>query len=42
VHRDGAAVRALEAEKSELRGRVEAGYREWERLAAELESAQGA
>ena len=28
--------------ESELRGRVEALYREWERLAAELESAQGA
>jgi ATP-binding cassette subfamily F protein 3 len=42
VHRDGDAVRVLEAEKSELRGKVEAGYREWERLAAEVESPQGA
>jgi ATP-binding cassette subfamily F protein 3 len=42
VHRDGAAVRALEGERSELRGRVEALYREWERLAAELEAAQQA
>ena len=42
VHRDGEAVRALEAERSELRGRVEALYREWERLAAEIESAQEA
>ena len=42
VHRDGDAVRALEGERSELRGRVEALYREWERLAAELEAAQEA
>ena len=42
VHRDGDAVRALEAERGEVRGRVEALYREWERLAAELESAQEA
>jgi ATP-binding cassette subfamily F protein 3 len=42
VHRDGDAVRALETERSELRGKLEAGYREWERLAAEVESAQGA
>jgi ATP-binding cassette subfamily F protein 3 len=42
VHRDGDAVRGLEAERVELRGRVEALYREWERLAAEIESAQGA
>jgi ATP-binding cassette subfamily F protein 3 len=40
VHRDGDAVRALEAERGELRGKVEALYREWERLAAELEAAQ--
>jgi ATP-binding cassette subfamily F protein 3 len=40
VHRDGAAVRALEAERGELRGKIEALYREWERLAAELEAAQ--
>jgi ATP-binding cassette subfamily F protein 3 len=39
VHRDGAAVRALEGERGELRGKVEALYREWERLAAELEAA---
>jgi ATP-binding cassette subfamily F protein 3 len=40
VHRDGDAVRALEAERSETRGRVEALYRDWERVAAEIESAQ--
>ncbi len=40
VHRDGDAVRALEAQRGELRGKVETLYREWERLAAELEAAQ--
>jgi ATP-binding cassette subfamily F protein 3 len=40
VHRDGAAVRALEAERGDLRGKIEALYREWERLAAELEAGQ--
>jgi outer membrane murein-binding lipoprotein Lpp len=33
-------VRALEAQRGELRAKVEALYREWERLAAELEAAQ--
>ena len=42
VHRDGDAVRGLETERSELRGRVEALYREWEKLAAGLESAEEA
>jgi ATP-binding cassette subfamily F protein 3 len=42
VHRDGAAARALEAEREETRARVAALYREWERLAAELESADAA
>ena len=42
VHRDGDAVRVLEAERSDLRGRIDALYREWERLAAEIESAQEA
>ena len=40
LHRDGDAVRALEGERSELRGKVETLYREWERLAAELEAAE--
>jgi ATP-binding cassette subfamily F protein 3 len=42
VHRDGDAVRALEAERTGLRSRIAALYQNWERLAAELESAQGA
>jgi ATP-binding cassette subfamily F protein 3 len=42
VHRDGDAMRALDAERGELRGRVEALYLEWERLAAEIEAAQEA
>jgi ATP-binding cassette subfamily F protein 3 len=37
VHRDADAVRALEAERVETRGRIDALYAEWERLAAELE-----
>jgi ATP-binding cassette subfamily F protein 3 len=40
LHRDGDAVRALEAERADLRGKVETLYREWERLAAELESSE--
>ena len=41
LHRDGDAVRALEAERIELRGKIEVLYREWERLAAEVEAAEG-
>jgi len=37
VHRDADAVRALEAERAETRGRIDALYREWETLAGELE-----
>jgi len=37
VHRDGERMRALEAERSALRAEVEALYKEWEGLAAELE-----
>ncbi len=37
VYREADAVRALEAERVETRGRIEALYREWERLAGELE-----
>jgi ATP-binding cassette subfamily F protein 3 len=40
LHRDGDAVRALEAERAGLRGKVETLYREWERLAAEVEAAE--
>ncbi len=37
VHRDADAVRALEAERALTRGRIDTLYREWERLAGELE-----
>ena len=37
VHRDGERMRALDAERSALRAEVEALYKEWEGLAAELE-----
>jgi hypothetical protein len=37
VHRDGDAVRALEAERAETRGRIDGLYREWEGLASDLE-----
>ena len=37
VHRDGERMRALEAERSALRAEVEALYKEWEGLAAELD-----
>jgi hypothetical protein len=42
LHRDGDAVRALEAERGELRSKIETLYREWERLAAEVEAAEEA
>ncbi len=38
VHRDGEQVRALEAERAELKDAIAALYRDWERLAAEIES----
>ena len=37
VHRDVDAVRALEAERVETRGRIDGLYKEWERLASELD-----
>jgi ATP-binding cassette subfamily F protein 3 len=40
VWRDGAAARALEAEHESLREALAARYREWEELAAELESGE--
>jgi ATP-binding cassette subfamily F protein 3 len=42
VYRDGDAVRTLEAERSEHRGAVDALYRDWERVAAEIESLEQA
>jgi ATP-binding cassette subfamily F protein 3 len=38
IHRDAERVRHLEAERTALREAIEELYREWERLAAELES----
>jgi ATP-binding cassette subfamily F protein 3 len=38
IHRDGERVREFESERDELRQAIEELYREWERLAAEIES----
>ena len=38
IHRDGERVRELESERDGLREAIEDLYREWERLAAEIES----
>ena len=38
IHRDGERVRELEGERAALRQGIEELYREWERLAAEIES----
>jgi ATP-binding cassette subfamily F protein 3 len=38
VFRDADRTRALEAERSQLREAIAAGYREWERIAAEIEA----
>ncbi len=40
VHRDPEAIRELESERDAIRSRVEELYREWERLAAEVEAAE--
>ena len=42
LHRDPERARALAAERDAARGAVEALYRDWERLAAELESLEQA
>jgi len=42
VYRDGEAVRALEAERRERQDSIEALYRDWERVAAEIESLEQA
>jgi ATP-binding cassette subfamily F protein 3 len=42
VYRDGEAVRALEAERQQGRDAVEALYRDWERVAAEIEALEQA
>jgi ATP-binding cassette subfamily F protein 3 len=38
VYKDGERVRALEAERAAAQARVDSAYKEWERLAAELET----
>jgi protein subunit release factor A len=40
VHRNPDAIREVEAERDEIRSRVDELYREWERLAAEVESGE--
>jgi protein subunit release factor A len=40
VHRDPDAIREFEAERDEIKGRVDELYREWERLAAEVEAGE--
>jgi ATP-binding cassette subfamily F protein 3 len=42
VHRDPERIRTLSAERAEVQEAIDAGYREWERLAAELESLEQA
>ncbi len=37
VYKDGEAVRTLEAERSEKQTEIDANYRDWERVAAEIE-----
>jgi ATP-binding cassette subfamily F protein 3 len=41
VHRDGDRVRALEAERTALREEIAGLYREWEKVAGELEALAG-
>jgi ATP-binding cassette subfamily F protein 3 len=40
VHRNPDAIREVEAERDEIRGHVDELYREWERLAAEVEAGE--
>jgi ATP-binding cassette subfamily F protein 3 len=40
IHRNPDAIREVEAERDEIRSRVEELYREWERLAAEVEAGE--
>ena len=40
VHRNPDAIREVEAERDEIRNRVDELYREWERLAAEVEAGE--
>jgi protein subunit release factor A len=38
IHRNADAIREVETERDEIRSRVDELYREWERLAAEVEA----
>jgi ATP-binding cassette subfamily F protein 3 len=40
IHRNPDAIREIEAERGEIRSRVDDLYREWERLAAEVEAGE--
>jgi len=40
IHRNPDLIREIEAERGEVRGRVDELYREWERLAAEVEAGE--
>jgi protein subunit release factor A len=40
VHRNPDAIREVETERDEIRSRVDELYREWERLAAEVEAGE--
>ena len=40
IHRDPDAIREVETERGELKSRVDELYREWERLAAEVEAGE--
>jgi ATP-binding cassette subfamily F protein 3 len=42
LHQDPDAIRSIEAERAELRSAVDERYREWERLAAEIEAGEQA
>jgi ATP-binding cassette subfamily F protein 3 len=42
LHRDPDATRTIEADRAELRGAIDELYREWERLAAEIEAGEQA
>ena len=40
MHRDPDALREIEAQREQVQGAIDERYREWERLAAEIEAAQ--
>jgi protein subunit release factor A len=40
IHRNPDAIREVETERDEIKSRVDELYREWERLAAEVEAGE--